>query len=491
MGLSLAVIVTPLLITLALQHGYLGTSLATHLPVWSDETFYWKQIETFRQAGFNGGYFTYNEAPARAAFIRFGAHGPWIAALLGAISRVTGWYLASMPVINLACICGALAVLIALIRPTIRQLALLIVVLGSFWPLLLFTPTTMVESLNQALGILLAGLFWRMLSGDGGSTNNRVLFALILFASLIRPLWSLLWLPWLLLIPAPGTGVGRWLRFSGVILLIGLMFGLWVYWSAPYPSSFIADFTKSIGQAKLGGLGVLFRHVVLNSALLLQGNPLHLLLRAQIGLFVMVSWISLLPASSSLAGRLRVARGPTQREALFHLLNLGSVLAVIMLWYDVFDWRDYRSLAPHLLLSLLIIARRMPRFASLIALSSLVFVSAFLTTYQEFAKEREYISQPDIANFRDAVEPFIRFDPAAPNGWCNTVLVSALPPEVIGLPPGMGISLSFDAQQTVFRSRYLLLDKSTITILGDRPDLELLTQVGGASLFRNRVVVCG
>jgi len=58
-------------------------------------------------------------------------------------------------------------------------------------------------------------------------------------------------------------------------------------------------------------------------------------------------------------------RGTSDRESAnqatttaafgFVLLNLAVVLGFVIVLYDVFDWRDYRVVAPHLLLALLVL----------------------------------------------------------------------------------------------------------------------------------------
>src|SRR5690606_7117658 len=50
-----------------------------------------------------------------------------------------------------------------------------------------------------------------------------------------------------------------------------------------------------------------------------------------------------------------VAKLPHKLETWFHLLNLGPLVAINILFYDIGFWRDYRVLSVHLLLSLLVL----------------------------------------------------------------------------------------------------------------------------------------
>src|SRR5262245_18008308 len=70
-----------------------AASLSDYVPLSSDEVLFWHQIDTFRVAGFNGGYYTIDEVPPTASFTHFYTKGPVFPALYGTAARITGWQL--------------------------------------------------------------------------------------------------------------------------------------------------------------------------------------------------------------------------------------------------------------------------------------------------------------------------------------------------------------------------------------------------------------
>ncbi|MBI5667586.1 MAG: hypothetical protein HZC41_06225 [Chloroflexi bacterium] len=70
-----AIILLPLAATQLLLTTVLKTNITHLIPAWSDEVVYWHSALTFQHAGFNGGYYTFAELPARAGFSHFDTHG--------------------------------------------------------------------------------------------------------------------------------------------------------------------------------------------------------------------------------------------------------------------------------------------------------------------------------------------------------------------------------------------------------------------------------
>ena len=67
--------ILPILASIALVRITLHSRLADFHPAWSDEVIYWQSINTFKEYGFNGGYFTFEELPAESGRIQMGTHG--------------------------------------------------------------------------------------------------------------------------------------------------------------------------------------------------------------------------------------------------------------------------------------------------------------------------------------------------------------------------------------------------------------------------------
>ena len=145
----------------------MGQRLAYFHPDSADAVMYWHQIKTFAAVGFSGGYYTVGEEAAPASFTHFYTWGPWYIALYGLIAKAVGWTLWSPMLFDVAAVTLALLGGLLLMRPSSRQLVLVLLVLLTYWPLHLYLPRAMQEPFHYAVAILLAGIFYRLLVHEG------------------------------------------------------------------------------------------------------------------------------------------------------------------------------------------------------------------------------------------------------------------------------------------------------------------------------------
>ena len=136
-------------------------SLFDAMPIWNDELIYWHGIGTFIEAGFSGGYYTFNELPAKATFTHFDAHGPAFFILLGLLGSIGTWSAAAAITINLALLAAGSVAFVALVRPSVAQLLLTSLTVASSWAVVLFVPVTMQESLHLAIAMVMTGILYR------------------------------------------------------------------------------------------------------------------------------------------------------------------------------------------------------------------------------------------------------------------------------------------------------------------------------------------
>lgn len=138
------------------------------------------------------------ELPAKAAWCAFGTHGPAHAVLFGLVSKLTRWSPAAPLYANALFVITGGCLLLWRARFSRRSLAILAVLIGTFWPAIFWMATAMQESLHTGIALALADCFIGLLK-DGTSRTDLALSALIIvFASLMRFTWSLMALPWLL-----------------------------------------------------------------------------------------------------------------------------------------------------------------------------------------------------------------------------------------------------------------------------------------------------
>lgn len=484
--LAAAVILVPAAVSLLLPALLMGSRLDAYTPAWSDEVVYWHSALTFSQVGFDGGYYTHAEQPAPAAFSHFDTHGPWFPMLLGGIARLAGWYPQSVPFLNLLLLTAALALFVRLTRPDARQLLFTGLLMLVFWPVLLYAPSSMQESLHQSAGIVLAALFCIQLA-QGENTPRRVLaaaLALIALAALRLPLL------------AYGSGRARQVRLllAGAGFVAAFLLFQWL--GAPYPYNFTTRLLPILAASPAEGLSIWLRQFIGNLRWLTLGEPLEIALRFQVILLVVALLVGRASASRALVRARRWLFGSSRLpagEAGFHLVNLGLLLALNLALYDIFAWRDYWVLAPHLLLSaLLLIAFRRLRLAGLLIATGALLLPAFVTTYRDLHRVHFTADRAEIAAFASAIEAHVRYRPGAPSVWCNTILTDNLPPLLLGVPPGIGFSV--DATLALVslppRSRYLLLKPENAARAAEAAPLRRLENLPERSLYLNETAEC-
>jgi hypothetical protein len=157
------------------------------------------------------------------------------------------------------------------------------------------------------------------------------------------------------------------------------------------------------------------------------------------------------------------------RPYLFAGLNMALITLTVFLVYDVKHDRDYRVLAPHLLLSMLLFISGPAYRAGLVViaiglLATPDFAPAFARRHYNRVEESESID----------LSPYMTYDPAR-SAWANTLLVPNMQfRPIIRVPAGIGVSTIVENEEVMGneseqdrirrapRSRYLLLDSLKI-----------------------------
>jgi hypothetical protein len=443
----------PAVETSLLLYGFFRRTLLDHIPgVINDAIDYWLEARAFAYAGLRGGYFTIDERPAPASFSHFGSHGPFFPILHGTLGRVFGWHTYSIPLFHLGFVTAALLLFARHVSLDRRGRALTALSLATFWPLLLFLPTSLQEGLHLAVAVFVATAFRSLL--DGGDISRAMRASLLVtlsMATLMRPSWGLLLAPAFVLL----LGAADW-RKQVVAALAGL--GLWAALIAAF-ASVAAPFGREefffVRVARLEeGVSALLAHAATNASRFTgAGSALEVRSRFLV--------LGLALSTGALAWRAH-----PRRELAFHAYNLGSIFLVTLFAYVFGAWGDYRVFGAHLLLTTLLLASSRAAVALGLAAVALLVqlgsVGPFIQTFRELDPSYRY-NRAHIKAFRAAARGVLVFD-ARQDAWCNT-LVSVNPPyfyrHMVGLPPGMGVTMLFgsgEAPRPPLRSRYVLLD---------------------------------
>ena len=504
------ILLLPTLSLTGMASVYLGQRLAYFHPDVSDAIMFWHQIRTFATVGFSGGYYTVGEEAAAASFTHFYAWGPWYIALYGLIGKAVGWNLWSPMLFDAAAVTLALLGAVLLIRPNARQLALVLLVLLTYWPLHLYLPVALQEPFHYAVAILLAGIFYRLLVHEGAVSYRLVGGALvvILGAALVRPTWALLLLPLATIVveKRPHGRAMRGSRFRHVFCgwpfltacaVVAGIFLLSRYVAAPYPNRFVSDVDLLL-RSPIDGLQNL---VAVSTA---QGltylwpdveNPLWTLLRYQVlGIVLWMTGLAFRRRGND-AGQRAPGRPPCRgAERRTHVLNLSLiVLLVLMLWH-VGLWMDYRVVAPHLLLSLLLLAAcGRGRVVAVMVLAGLLLTPSFLAAYGVLATRQFTDEQARFDAFARQTAGTLVYQ-AQDDPWCNTILLplrTAFLPESLAIPAGIGISFDFDiTSRSELKSRYVMVDDESRESLTEAFDLQFASTTAIGDLYTNAGTLC-
>ncbi len=457
-------------------------TLADCVPVSPDEVHYWNEIACFARAGFHGGYCVPDERTAPAAWSHFGAHGPGFPVVYGLPAKVVGWRPASGPFFNVAVVALASVAWLWLARPSTVAVAAAAGLIAVFWPLVLYLPSTFQEALHCAIALVLAGLLHGWTTDERPGRLAWLFPAVVAVAAVVRLTWALAFIPWAC-VAARAPGRTRVVTIATTAVAVpGLAF-LWSRVCSPYPS-FVSELIESFRTSPRLALAVLNNHLSASLSAFFsfeEGGPVLATQRFEIvGVVLYAAWRAL---------RVKPEEG---RPYVFATLNLAVTTAAVVTLYDVQWTREFRVLAPHLLLSLLVLLSAGEwRPAVAVAVVNLLMVAPFLSAFVKLHEQRPR-ENPRAAAARAAFAAHLEFDPAAPP-WSNTLLLrtESLGQIPLDLPPGIGVSYivpeSFDRFPLPPKSRYVLLGPAHRTNLERRGPLRLrwLAKVYDEDLWLN------
>lgn len=472
-------------------------------PFWSDELFHWHQAITFARAGFEGGFYTVSEVPPPVSYAHFYAWGAFTPAFYGTIWRLTGWGLTSGLFTNLILLGLATALFIRFTRPTFLQLALLGAVLATFAPTILYVPSNMQQILHQTIALLAAAGFAYLLGRTSGGRGALLIVGLLMLASLVRPTWGLLLLPALVL--AVRERGWRWMLGAALlsVVLVALLATIFHAHVAPFPY-FRTGFLDNPEGTPLDRILTLLRYIELNISMLDEGPTTAIGQRLQLA--------GLGAALLLLLGLAWRKRDQTAGwQIALHLYNLGVVFLFVISLHETTDGRDYRVLAPHLLLTLALLVQQNRRWlvglvvVSMLALWLPNLPYNMLDQYREGNMPRySGAIQQQITRWTPALESALAYDPDAPSAWCNTVSMSffyVIPAAgeaglVLSIPAGIGQSFvwAFDApgfpNPPQFRARYLMLTDDDYRAWQQGLNVRPLIAVQNGTLYENLNAEC-
>ena len=464
----------------ALVPAVTAVALAGHLftatprqavPVVNDEVAYWNQVAAFERAGFSGGYHTINEVPARATFSRFGPHGPMYPALYGFIARAFGWRPYSSPIVSMVLVTAAAAAWCG----TAGSLAWAALALATFWPLILFLPSTYQESFHFALAFALAAAIRRRIASPSQPIAWTAVILACLVAALFRPTWAFVAIPCAWLATREQRPAVRVAAIVAVCAGVALVSAIFAWLVAPYPGALF-------NRLSSGPIALLW----MVPARAARSIPEYLDPRGSEPMVMLIRYEVL----AMLAGAVYVAarsRDRAHAAAVFVAILLAITVASVLAGSSLRALRDVRAVAPALLTGLLVWLPERHRFPRAMVLVNALAAPIAISTFAQWHAPRYH--KPDKAPYVSrALGGRLQFEENA-SGWANTILMhaDAVDEGLVALPHGIAISvvLAWEDVSLPLRSRYLLLRASDREALGSRVPLTHIADTPIGTVYLN------
>ena len=129
---------------------------------------------------------------------------------------------------------------------------------------------------------------------------------------------------------------------------------------------------------------------------------------------------------------------------------------------------------------------------ALVVALDVIMLPSFLDGYRMWSPNFAF-NQTTLASQRATFARLMRYEPHAPNPWCNTVLwpLAAYDWRVTLVPAGFGVPNSIPGEALPPKSRYILLTgASDLDMTIDPKRLHFLGGVPGAVLYENPQTRC-
>lgn len=417
-----------------------GNNCFAAQPVWSDELDYWREVYSFSSLhslsfGLNGflGY------PAKIGTL--GCHGlaPFI--IYGLPALIFGWATNSIVIWNMMICMLAFVIFIALIRPSKMQCLVIAVIWLLYAPILVYAPTSMVELPHYALIVILIAAVLRLWKQPASKTWLIIGFAICTLMAFLRLHNIVFFIP-LVFIASEFHFDRRFILFACLALLLSIL--AWYtsgLFSSGYPESFMYHLSQT--PSITGKLSMLFSHTLDNTKRLLAFKEGAAQV-TQRYLYLTVMFACLIRSIHLRHSHVQDHNAPDiiaeRRWCLLGFLILFIALGFILCAYDVFDWRDYRSLAPVLWGVILLVIMTCSRHMQAMAIAGVivVFVLSISTLSSSSASESTRF-QTTTDSSEQAVSQII---PLSDEATDKTLLVSATAPlsqnEIYQIDPSIG-----------------------------------------------------
>jgi len=439
---------------------FTGGKLQNFRPVYSDETGYFTEINTAVKRGLfnaNSGYSGfYNGDFLVAKFLNYAAHGIFVLLPYYLIGNIFGWTYFSPIIAN--CIIMTVSFLIFFfITKNIKKTLICMAFTLTFLPLLLYFGTMMVEVTFFAFSVILAALYYNYKKNP--SRKNEIIYIVVAAVSCLMRITNLVFFIPIIINKTKSTKsfLINSSVFAGISVSIFIISSLF---TASYPDWLtyrLKEYLKA-GQIVMAAKNFAshFAQSLISFVHPFRESPILVIMRYFMSAICLVFLFEAFFAFDFKKMKCK-KRDEINKTYLSLSLVIMAVILLTCLFYDMFDWRDFRVFAPILLfvcIGALLRYRKAVLSATLSIVISLIFL--FQIGLMKDVSDHYNNKSPVL----DIVSQ-IKYNPNC-DRWGNTVLTNSL---AVNYDPGINavffISRWVDSIEV--KAKYLLLDCSTET----------------------------
>ena len=427
-------------------------SINMSIPIWNDEISYWHEVLSFSSKGLDFGYYTINEI--KPTFFSFGTHGFGTISVYAAYAKIFGWNFNSIVLSNNVFLSIAFLFFVICINPSTKKLLLITLFYLTYTPLILYCSTSMTELMNFAIMVIYFTLLHVYINST--RNKNKLIIALIGFccyASFIRIIYILLFLPIILF-------KNKELKFDrkiilfllGWIVLSVLLFIINSQFVSPFPSAFLNKLFSISNLSEL--ISYFVKHFITNILRFIypfRDESIQVLQRYLV--MYLVFWFFI----KSKIVKYHIKQTDNYFLNSFILITLS--LLITFFAYDVFNWRDYRVIAPLIfgIVLFMTISNRLLVIKKMLLVNILgVLLLCFSPlVFNSFFLDNKRYTMPKT----DTVLNKMKYTINARNRFENTVVVDNFDETVsLNTPAGIGITYS-DSVSDRLQSKYIYTHK--------------------------------
>ncbi len=441
-------ILSPTILLLLLSL-YSHNNVFKGIPVWSDEISYWREVFLFLNHGFKTGYMGLEEMIPRIGV--FSTHGFFPAFIYFPFAKIFGWEANGIVIANLVFITICFVILIFTIRPTLNQTIMFIVIYTFYTPILLYTASSMTEILNYGLLILFFSFFYRYFHASS-EKEKKFFLVLLLLTGTVCAFYRIIYIILFLLPLVISCKTIRskkflfyflmWIFYSGILYLI------YTLYTSPYPYGVLYNVLNTGNiNTSIQMILVNIKNNTINFLSINYGDKVEFFQR-YFYLFLLILFFVITVFNVNIKkfkkDFLEISiRGKIDRFYSIQFILLFLPLLIVITIYDVYGYRDYRTLAPFIwatMLNIILFKRK-----TIITFMKPIFILYFFINIL-FLPSVFPVKEEARYNFKyekniNKINEIVKYDENAKNPFENTLLTDSPFDFTLwsNLNPGIGI----------------------------------------------------